>query len=149
MIKNWQKRGKKGMRILIDTNILLDYIVEREPYAEFARKIVWLCKENKLEGCIAAHSIPNIFYILRKNYSINERRELLLGICKIFNVQCLDILKIKSALKDTEFSDFEDCLQMECAKAFNAQYIVTRNPRDFKTSVIPCINPDEFISKLQ
>lgn len=116
MIKNWQKRGKKGMRILIDTNILLDYIVEREPYAEFARKIVWLCKENKLEGCIAAHSIPNIFYILRKNYSINERRELLLGICKIFNVQCLDILKIKSALKDTEFSDFEDCLQMESAK---------------------------------
>lgn len=149
MKKNWQNRGKKGMRILIDTNILLDYIAEREPYAEFARKILWLCKENKLEGCIAAHSIPNIFYILRKNYSINERKELLLGICKIFNVQCLDILKIKIALNNTEFSDFEDCLQMECAKAFNARYIITRNPKDFKASVIPCITPDELISKLQ
>lgn len=137
------------MRILIDTNILLDYIVEREPYAESARKIVQLCKENRMEGCIAAHSIPNIFYILRKDYSISERRELLLGICKIFHVEDLNTLKLVNALNDTGFSDFEDCLQAECAKTYNAQYIVTRNPKDFKTSIVPCITPDDLISKLQ
>lgn len=54
------------MKILIDTNVLIDYSAEREPYFQDARCILLACSENKISGCIAAHSINNIFYILKK-----------------------------------------------------------------------------------
>ena len=55
-------------RILVDTNVLLDYLLTREPFYEDAEKIVLACVEGKVKGCIAAHSVPNMFFILRKDY---------------------------------------------------------------------------------
>lgn len=54
------------LRILIDTNIILDYLLERQPYEKPARAIIKFCQQKTIEGCVAAHSITNIFYILRK-----------------------------------------------------------------------------------
>ena len=65
------------MRILIDTNVLLDYIANRTPYANDAEQIIILCKDDKIDGCIAAHSMMNILYILRKNMTVSERKEIL------------------------------------------------------------------------
>lgn len=111
-------------KILIDTNILLDYLLEREPYFENAKKIIVLCVEGKVKACIAAHSIPNMFFILRKDYTTKERREVLTNLCSIFDIEGIDKLKLLSGLANEEFSDFEDCLQMECAKSYGADYIV-------------------------
>lgn len=133
-----------ALRILVDTNILLDYLLCREPYAKAAEEIVFSCKMGKINGCIAAHSIPNIFFILRKSFNIQERRSLLESLCELFEVEGIDKAKIRNAIADESFSDFEDCLQKECAVAFKADYIVTRNCADFKSSTIPCIEPDEF-----
>lgn len=133
-----------GLRILIDTNIVLDYLLSREPYEKSAGVIIKFCQQKVVEGCIAAHSITNIFYILRKNFSIEERRWILLDICKIFCVEGIDAKKLQNALMNEGFLDFEDCLQMECAKNFHADYIVSRNLEDFKNSDIPCVNPDEM-----
>lgn len=131
-------------RILVDTNILLDYLLCREPYTSAAEKIVLACKSGKITGCIAAHSVSNIFFILRKNFTIQERRSLLESLCELFEVECIDKAKIMNAIADESFSDFEDCLQKECAEAFKADYIVTRNCADFKSSRIPCIGPEEL-----
>ena len=133
-----------GLRILVDTNILLDYLLCREPYDKAARDIVIACKQRDVLGCIAAHSISNMFFILRKVFSIEERRSLLRNLCELFAVEGIDKTKILEALANEEFSDFEDCLQMECAIAFRADYIVTRNCDDFKGSRIPCIEPEKF-----
>lgn len=133
-----------GLRVLVDTNVLLDFVLCREPYEQAARNIVIACKQKKVMGCIAAHSISNMFFILRKAFSIEERRNLLQSLCELFEVEGIDKAKILEALADDSFSDFEDCLQMECAIAFRADYIVTRNCDDFKGSRIPCIEPDEF-----
>ncbi|MCM1184089.1 MAG: PIN domain-containing protein [Roseburia sp.] len=132
------------LRILVDTNILLDYLLCREPYGQTAREIVIACKQKKVLGCIAAHSISNMFYILRKAFSIEERKRLLRNLCELFVVEGIDKSKILEALANESFSDFEDCLQMECATAFQADYIITRNSGDFKESKIPCMEPDEF-----
>lgn len=132
------------MRVLIDTNIILDYILNREPYGDYARRIVEACKEKKLSGCIAAHTVPNIFYILRRDYSVEERREILLALCQLFDVSGINADKIQNALKNKSFSDFEDCLQMECAKEYHADYIVTRNTADFAASNIPCMEPEQI-----
>lgn len=146
MIRNWKATGRKGMeiRILVDTNVLLDYLLCREPYDQGAKDIVMVCKQKKVLGCIAAHSISNMFFILRKVFSIEERRRLLRNLCELFAVEGIDETKILEALNNEKFSDFEDCLQMECAIAFQADYIVTRNGDDFKGSSIPCIEPNEF-----
>lgn len=133
-------------RILIDTNVLLDYLLTREPFYGDAKKVIFACAEGKAQGCIAAHSIPDMFYILRKDYSIKERKEALSSLCLIFDVEGIDKVKILSGLQNEEFGDFEDCLQMECAKAYRAEYIVTRNTDDYKTSEVRAVLPKEYLA---
>ena len=135
------------MRVLVDTNVVLDYLLEREPYTESARKIVLGCKQKKVIGCIAAHTVSNMFFILRKTYSVEDRRTILKDICKLFDVEGIDRLKIIQALDNSDFKDFEDCLQMQCAKSFRADYILTRNLADYRDSEIACISPEEFCEK--
>jgi predicted nucleic acid-binding protein len=132
-------------RVLIDTNVLIDYISEREPFSESARSILLLCMDKKLNGSIAAHSVMNAFYILRKEMTLTERREFLLDICTFLTVIGIDKTKIVFALENNNFSDVEDCLQVECAKEFNAEYIITRNIKDFTESDIPAISPDDYL----
>ena len=132
-------------RILVDTNVLLDYLLTREPFYEDAKKIVLACVQGTVKGCIAAHSISNMFFILRKDYNAKERREVLVNLCSIFDVEGLDKAKILSGLQNEDFSDFEDCLQMECAKAYGAKYIVTRNIDDYKMSEIKAILPGDYL----
>lgn len=131
--------------ILIDTNVLLDYLLEREPFFENAKKVILSCIDGKVRGCIAAHSIPNMFFILRKDYNEKERREILLNLCKIFDVEGIDKAKLTAGLANDDFSDFEDCLQMECAKSYGADYIVSRNVSDYVISEIKAIEPKDFL----
>lgn len=72
--------------------------------------------------------------------------EILSSLCKIFDVEGIDKAKILSGLANEDFSDFEDCLQMECAKNYGAEYIVTRNVSDYKNSEIKAILPCEYLS---
>lgn len=133
------------MRALIDTNVLIDFMALRKPFDAAAVQIVEACDKALFEGCIAAHSIPDIFYILRKSVPVDERRETLRRLCQIFEVVGLDKKKLLDALADENFTDFEDCLQSLCASDFQADYIVTRNPKDFARCDIPAITPDEFL----
>lgn len=147
MMLSWLLTGKKNMvnRILIDTNVLLDYLLTREPFYEDAKKVILTCTEGTTKGCIAAHSISNMFFILRKDYDSKERREILTGLCTIFDIEGIDRNKLLSELRNEDFSDFEDCLQMECAKAYGAEYIVTRNIADYKMSEVKAILPEDYL----
>jgi len=133
-------------KILIDTNVLLDYLLEREPFFEVAKGVILSCVEGNVKGCIAAHSIPNMFFILRKDYDANERREILSNLCEIFDVEGIDKAKLLSGLANEDFTDFEDCLQMECAKAYGADYIVTRNVADYSVSEVKAIEPKDYLN---
>ncbi len=82
---------------------------------------------------------------MRKDYNAKERREVLLNLCKIFDVEGIDNAKLISGLSNKDFSDFEDCLQMECTKSYEADYIVTRNISDYVTSEIKAISPKKYI----
>ncbi len=132
-------------KILIDTNVLIDYLLEREPFFDDAKGVILSCAEGNVKGCIAAHSIPNMFFILRKDYNAKERRDVLFNLCTIFDVEGIDKTKLLSGLVNEDFSDFEDCLQMECAKAYGADYIVTRNVTDYSTSEIKAIMPKDYL----
>lgn len=137
-----------AIRILVDTNVILDYILKREPWQENARQIILACKQKQVIGCVAAHSISNMFFILRKAYNEQERKLILRDVCKLFEIEGIDKNKLLEALDNKNFKDFEDCLQMECAKAFQADYIVSRNISDFENSDIPCVMPEKICTIL-
>ena len=132
-------------KILIDTNVFLDYLLKREPFFEDAKNVILSCTEGNTKGCIAAHSVSNMFFILRKDYTSKERREILLNLCRIFDIEGIDKAKLLSGLANEKFSDFEDCLQVECAKSYGAEYIVTRNISDYSVSDVKAILPSEYL----
>ena len=136
------------MRVLLDTNILIDFIAQRPSFVKNAKAILELCAEEKIDGCIAAHSVMNTFYILRKDVTADDRRKVLAELCNLLTVVDIDKNKLISSLANNDFTDVEDCLQTECAKEFSADYIVTRNVTDFQNSTIPAIFPDEFLKKV-
>ncbi|MCL1917550.1 MAG: PIN domain-containing protein [Peptococcaceae bacterium] len=137
------------MRILIDTNVIMDFIVKRGSFSDDAETIFNLCMEKREQVCIGAHTITNLFYILRNYLTIEERRDVLLRLCRMFTVVGIDMDKLESALQNTDFKDFEDCLQVECGKDFEADFIITRNKKDFTGSVIPILEPGELIERWQ
>jgi len=137
------------MRILFDTNVIMDFIVKREPFSDDAEKAIALCMDKGIQVCIAAHTVPNLHYILRKHLTTEQRKDVLLEICRIFTVVGIDAGKLISALENNDFTDFEDCLQVECARDFESDYIVTRNTKDFLVSAVPAIEPQEFIGMIQ
>ena len=136
------------MIILIDTNVILDHLISRQPFADIADDILHLCFEQKCNGYIAAHSITNIFYILRKQFSIQERKIILLELCEFIEVSGIQKEQIIDALVNDDFDDLEDRLQVECALSVNADYIVTRNVTDFYNSPVPAILPEDFLQKI-
>ena len=135
------------MLVLIDTNVILDVLEKREPFYESSNHVLSLCASKKISGCIALHSISNIFYILRKIYSAENRRRLLLGILKFLRVADVSHENVRHALERNGFSDFEDCLQDECAAQNHADYIITRNTDDFSNTTIPSVTQSFFYVK--
>jgi predicted nucleic acid-binding protein len=139
----------RNMDVLIDTNILLDFLEDREPFHKAAELLLKQCEAKKTVGHISAQSIPDIFYILRKDYTTDERKEMLLGVCEIMNVVEIGRGKLVAALGNKDFDDIEDCLQAECAKAVGADYIITRNIGHFANSAVPAILPEDFLGKFE
>lgn len=137
----------KNMLVLIDTNVMLDMLEKREPFYESSNDVLSLCACRKIKGCIALHTVSNIFYILRKNYSAENRRHLILGILKFLKVANVSHENVRHALERNDFPDFEDCLQDECAIQNHADYIITRNTDDFSNSNIPAITPSDFLKQ--
>ena len=137
------------MVILIDTNVLLDILQNRKPFLQKSGDVIRLCGERSVKGYIAPHSVSNIYFIMRKNCSGKQRRLLLKGLLKIVKVGGVEHESVVRALERKEFSDFEDCLQDECALEVHANYIVTRNIKDFENSKVPAITPEKFLEIME
>ncbi len=135
------------MKILIDTNVILDVLSDRKPFSEAAQKIFKLCEVKKLTGYISALSVPNIVYILRKELDAKRVQEILSHLTLLFDVADLkaDDLKKAAALG---FPDFEDALQSVCAARIKADYIITRNLKDFTGSKVIALRPDELLERI-
>lgn len=139
----------QNMVVLIDTNILLNYITNREDeFLDSSVRIVEMCANGDLRGYIAFHTLSTLWYVLRKRTD-KERRQNLRDICQIFQVTSASQKEILDAIERDSFTDFEDCLQDKCAKEVGADYIITCNLKDFAQSEIPAITPKDFVKKYQ
>ena len=137
------------MKVLVDTNVVMDALTEREPFAEKSKEVIKIISDHRADGFLAAHSVTNLFYLLRHDFSVDERKEVLLSLFDVFDVEPIDTDRLKSALRRNDFADFEDCLQSECAESVFADYIVTRNTKDFVVGPIQCLTPVEFCELFQ
>ncbi len=135
------------MKVLIDTNVVLDVLCKREGFYEDAARIMKYCEVNKIIGVISALTIPNIVYIMRKELDAQKTRDVIEKLQLVFTVADLKADDIKKALS-MNFKDFEDALQSACASRIKADYIITRNIRDFANSKVTAIKPTELLERI-
>ena len=133
------------MRLMIDTNIILDVLLAREQFYENSKGILDLCESGKVHGFISASTATDIFYLVRKSLKSTEEAYKALG-------HILNIVKILTVTNDDvnsafiqHSSDFEDCLLATCAKSNKCDGIVTRNKKDFLTFGITILSPEDVI----
>lgn len=136
------------MRVLLDTNIILDVILQRQLFFTSAVEILKMSDSGEIESFITSNSITDIFYVLRKFFTdIDDRKKAVRHI-----LQMVDIVSVTKSdiFKSFElnFTDFEDALQTQCAKKIKADFIVTRNEKDFKDKSIKVISPEKFINEV-
>ncbi|MCI8373290.1 MAG: PIN domain-containing protein [Lachnospiraceae bacterium] len=136
------------MKIMCDTNVIIDVLLEREPFVEDSYKILKLCEEHKINGFVSASSVTDIFYLVRKYTHSTEQAYKAVGklleIVKVCSVTNNDVLIAFQKMA----KDFEDCLVATCAKSIHCDYIVTRNKRDFEGFDIPVLTPTEILLKI-
>lgn len=135
------------MKILIDTNVILDVLCRRDEFLEDSLKVFRYCEAHQITGFISALSIPNIVYIMRRELDRNKIKEILTTLSAIFTVADLRETDLMKAA-ELDFADYEDALQSICAARLRANFIVTRNIKDFKNSPVPAIKPSELFDRI-
>ncbi len=134
-------------RLLFDTNIVLDVLLEREPYFE-ASSAVWAAVESgNAEGMLAAHAVTTIHYLLRKERGNAKARRIVSVVLRAFKVAPVNGAVVQDALQ-LPLSDFEDAVTAAAAKLAGCDYIVTRDPRGFRGSPVRALAPEAVIPLL-
>ena len=135
------------MRLLIDGNIILDVLQNREPHIVDSAKIWKLCETDQAEGYVSALTFSNLVYIMRKELSPEKINEVFKSLGLIFRFTDLTVSDLAKAAEQ-QWDDFEDALQAATAERIHADNIITRNVKDYKQSKIVAFTPTEFLARL-
>jgi len=133
------------MRILIDTNVVLDFLQEREPFVENAARLFERIDAGEVEGVIAATTITNIYYIVRKAAGVSVAHNAIIQVLADLNICAVDRDVLEQAMA-MNFRDFEDAVQYVCGIVHNVDAIVTRDISGFIGARIPVMLPEELDS---
>lgn len=133
------------MNILLDTNVILDYLTKINVNYINMEKIVNSCVNKQNQGFITSHSITDFYYITRKYMPDNDRKEWTKFIVNTFTILTEDKETFLKCLNAEYLDDLEDQLQMECSAAADLDYIITRNLKDFQNSKVPAVSSEEFL----
>lgn len=137
----------QSVKVLLDTNIIVDDALEREPFWEISEQVLELVEQKQVEGFISASTFGDLYYIIRKvrggDWTITCLRQLV-TFCQ---VAAVDSTTINMALT-VNFRDFEDAIQYSTAVLNHLDAIVTRNPRDFPVTTPRIITPNQLIQEL-
>jgi len=133
-------------QIFLDTNVIIDFLGDRKPFSVAAAQIFNYAVSGKIKIYISAVSYNNIYYILRHTYSNVDTIKLLDDLSEMTEIADVTKAIIRKSLK-SDLKDFEDAIQYNCALSLNKiDFIVTRDTKDFKKSVLPIMNPEEALS---
>ena len=132
--------------VLIDTDVLLDFYLDRKPFSEDSLQLLLKCEQKQFRAFITPVIVANTYYILRRHAThlyVVERLQILLDTIYVI---AMDQKQVLAAL-DSKFTDFEDALQYFSAVNSNKiDAIITRNIKDFKKSALPVFTPQEYLA---
>ena len=136
------------MKIMCDTNVIIDVLLERQPFVDDSYKVLSLCEEHRINGFVTASSVTDIYDLVRKYTHSTELAYKAIGklleivkVCSVTNNDVLTAFQRKA-------KDLEDCLMATYAKSIHCDYIVTRNKKDFEEFDILLLTPSEPLQKI-
>ncbi len=132
-------------RILVDINIVLDVVQQREPHYQDSAIILDIIQSKQVVGLLAAHSVTTLFYLISRFKNRKIASQAINELLNYFEIATVDQLVIHKALA-WGWTDFEDAVQMAAAIESQANYLITRNPKDFINTAVPVLNPAQFIA---
>ena len=133
------------MRLLLDTDVLLDVAEERQPHVTASEAVLNWCEGHPGSAVIAWHSVANLYYLLRKSKGDADARQFIHELLAYVEVVATGTAQAKHALA-LPMSDFEDALQVAAAVAAGVDTIVTRNTSDYPSSPVPVMTPEAFMA---
>ena len=135
------------MTVLIDTNVILDHALRREPFAEAARDCLERLIIGKAKIYLTASTITDIYYISRRTLGVHAAaKKLIAKLLNSFQIASVDRADCVNAL-DVDTRDYEDALVSVCARKVKAEWIITRNTKHYTVSPVPAVTPEEFLKK--
>ncbi|PSB12792.1 PIN domain nuclease [Pleurocapsa sp. CCALA 161] len=136
------------MKVLLDTNVILDFALERYPWFADSEQIIYFAEQKQILGYVSASTISDIYYIIRKSKSKELALEFLLNLSIFCQIAAVDSSVISMAL-NVNFKDFEDAIQYSTAMMNGLNIIVTRNPQDFPVSIPTILTPSQLIKEVE
>ena len=135
-------------KVLIDTDVILDFFFDRQPFAEYSAQVIGLCETNKIKGFVTPVIYSNVYYLLRQTARHDKVMDNLKQLLGITDVLSMDKEVVSNAL-NSGFKDFEDSLQNYAAMKHGAiDVILTRNLKDFSQSEIGVLTPESYIKSI-
>ncbi len=135
------------MRVLLDTNVVLDFVLKRQPFDVEAKEIFTRLAKKEFQGFVSSITPINTFYTTRKEINKLIAFQTVAMLLQIVEIAETSKKSFQNALA-SNFKDFEDAVQHESAVAENLDAIVTRNKKDFTNSTIQVYSPQEFLAVL-
>ena len=131
------------MKILFDTNVVLDLLLDREPFSNTAAQLFSRADEGDITGFINATTVTTVHYLAHRTVGDRRARREIGNVLDLFDVAPVNLAVLEGALQ-SKFTDFEDAVMYHAALNVNADGIVTRNIGDFKRATIPLYAPEEL-----
>jgi predicted nucleic acid-binding protein len=135
------------LRAIVDTNVVLDVLLEREPFVKSAVEVFRLAEESRIVAFICATTVTTIDYLLVKSLQKPKAREVLHRLISLFEIATVNRPVIERALV-SKILDFEDAVLNEAAQMAGADFVITRNTKDFVGSGLKVCDPNEFLAFL-
>ena len=132
------------MRVLVDTDVLLDVALGRQPWAQASGEFLDACQRGEHSCFVAWHSISNLYYYIAKGGSA-KAKAFIRDLLRFVQVASVGTDDMAYAL-DMDLADFEDAMQVAAAVACRASRIVTRNTKHYAKSIVPAITPAQFLA---
>ena len=134
-------------KVMLDLNVVLDVLQKREPFYEMSAAMLAAVETGKVEGYLAAHSVTTLFYLIQKGKSSADARATITNLLQFLKIAAFDQSAVEQAL-NLDYRDFEDAVQMIAAIQCKADYLITRNIKDYKPALLPVIQPVDFLGTL-
>lgn len=133
------------MLLFIDTNVILDVLTDREPWFTDSAAVLSLLDDPGVEGLVAAHTVTTLFYLASRYLGRQRTASVLLDLLDHVTVTPLDQDLLLRALS-LGLEDMEDAVQGISAQRAEANYLVTRNPSDFPTTLVSVVTPQQLLA---